>query len=371
MSCASTTASARLPPENDPLSEAQSLIADGRAGEAAGLLKSLVEVGRAGLLARVTYARALLAQGQALAAVDSARETALLFPGAGVAASALGESLLAAGRLPTAIAELQRALRIAPDLSEARYQLGRAWLEAGEPEKALLEFRGVATERVPADLQEKIAEAEQMRAIPRSNPNYVRHLFDQFSADYDARMLGQLAYAAPQILRELAAFVIPAVRDHSLDILDLGCGTGLSGVAFRAFAKRLDGIDLSPAMLEKARARRIYDLVSAADIEALPAGPSYDLVLAADTLVYLGDLSRVFAGVNDALRTGGYFLFSVEKDFGAQFSLGPKRRWRHSEAYLRSESQRAGFEVAGVIACSPRFEAGVAVDGLAVALRKA
>jgi predicted TPR repeat methyltransferase len=359
-----------LQPEVDPVSEAQLLLAQGRASEAAALLRSLIDENRAGLLVRVTYARALLAHGSHPAALENARETALLFPGAAMAALALGEALLAAGRLPTAIAELQRALRIDPEMAEARYQLGLAWLDAGEPDKALREFAVVPPERAPPRLHEEIAEADQTRTLPRSNPQYVRHLFDQFSTDYDSRMLGQLGYAAPQILRELAALIVPELHRHSLDILDLGCGTGLSGVAFHALASRLDGIDLSPAMIEKARARGIYADLRVADIEAPIAGHPYDLGLAADTLVYLGDLSRVFESVHGALRSGGHFLFTIEKDNGDGYSLGPKRRWRHSESYVRAEAPGAGFDIAGIVACSPRTEAGVPVEGVAVALRK-
>ncbi len=94
-----------------------------------------------------------------------------------------------------------------------------------------------------------------MRQAPRSDAGYVRHLFDQFSADYDVRMIGQLAYAAPQILGELADLVMHG--RGNLRILDLGCGTGLAGVAFKPRAARLDGIDLSPAMIEKARLRKV------------------------------------------------------------------------------------------------------------------
>jgi predicted TPR repeat methyltransferase len=105
------------------------------------------------------------------------------------------------------------------------------------------------------------------------------------------------------------------------------------------------------------------------DIEsalALP-GPSYDLILAADTLVYLGDLAPSFRGARARLAPEGYFLFTVEAaDEG--FSLGPKRRWRHSQNYLRAAAAAAGFTVAGLVAAVPRQEAGLPVAGFAVAL---
>ncbi|MBV9063224.1 MAG: methyltransferase domain-containing protein [Alphaproteobacteria bacterium] len=365
MSFVSTMASAPSP--SDRLAKAQNLLESGRPAESAALLKSLIVAGRAGLLARIVYSKASAAAGDLDAAAESARDTALLYPHAATAALALGEALLSAERLPTAIAELQRALRIDPELLEARYGLGCAWLQAGEPDKALEEFARIPEERAPADIGAKRAQAAYMSAAPRANAAYVRHLFDQFSAQYDARMLGQLAYRAPGILRELAALVVPNMQ--GLAILDLGCGTGLSGLAFRALATRLDGVDLSPAMIEKARARGIYDRLVVADIEA-PISDAYDLIVAADTLVYLGDIRKVLTSACEALSSGGVFLFTVEKDAVDRFSLGPKRRWRHSEAYLRGEAQRQGLDVAALIECSPRTEAGMAVEGFAVALRK-
>lgn len=368
---ASATASARLQPD-DALGRAQALLEEGATREALSALKPLIESGRAGLLARVTYTRALNAIGESAAAIEVARETTLLFPGVALAALILGEALLAQSQLPTAIAEFQRALRIDPALEGARYMLGSAWLEAGEPDSALREFEvSPAGENAPSQLLEKIAEARRMREAPRSNPRYVRHLFDQFSGDYDARMLGQLGYSAPRILRELAALVMPTAENHSLRTLDLGCGTGLAGVEFQDLASVLDGVDLSPAMIAKAHDRAIYRGLRVGDIENLAdLREGYDLVLAADTLVYLGGLDAVFDSARAMLAPDGLFLFTVEEHVGAGFELGPKRRWRHSETYLRDAAAQSGFEVRALITCSPRTEAGVPIPGLAVALQR-
>lgn len=347
--------------ETDPIAEAEALIASGCAADAARALRARLDAGRGGLLARLILVKALLASGDADGALLEAREASALNPSVAVAAAALGEVLLARGALPAAIAELQRALRLDPGLEEARFLTGRAWLEAGEADKALEIFETL--EKTPA----VTAHSERARAIkaaPRSDAGYVRHLFDQFSSDYDVRMIGQLAYAAPQILRDLADLVMPG--RNGLTILDLGCGTGLAGMAFQDKAARLDGIDLSPAMIEKARARGIYDRLAVGDIETVSGGP-YDLILAADTLVYLGDLKPVFRNAAVSLAPDGYFLFTTEAA-GAGFELGPKRRWRHSESYLRETAQSAGLTVAGLVAASPRTEAHQAVAGFAVAL---
>jgi predicted TPR repeat methyltransferase len=216
-----------------------------------------------------------------------------------------------------------------------------------------------------------VAKAEAMLSAPRAAPGYVRHLFDQFSANYDERMLVHLSYRAPRILRGLADLMLGAL-DRPLDILDLGCGTGLSGEAFLDLAGRLDGVDLSPRMIERARERGIYDELSVADLETVlhENGPRYDLLIAADTLVYLGDLEPVLSGAASRLKPGGFFLFTVERDAGEAFSCGPKRRYRHGEAYLRDVAMRSRFDVMGLMDCSPRDEAGVPVEGIAVALQR-
>ena len=297
-------------------------------------------------------------------ALADAREAASQRPRSVEAALRHGRALHAAGQLPDAIAEIQRALRLDYTSADARLSLGWMWLEAGEPDKALEAFDHLEEDDEVAPL---IAKARAMKDRPRSDAGYVRHLFDQFAADYDQRMIGQLGYGAPGILRGLADMVMPGRA--GLDVLDLGCGTGLTGIVFRDLARRLDGIDLSPAMVEKARARGIYDDLSVGDIEE--AAGDYDLWLAADTLVYLGDLTQIFAVAAGSLRAGGFFLFTVESKTGEGFELGPKRRWRHAESYLRHEAARAGFAVAGLIACAPRAEAGQPVEGFAVALASA
>jgi predicted TPR repeat methyltransferase len=356
---------------DDPIAAAEALIAGGRAHEAARDLRARLGAGRGGALARVTLVKALLASGDVEGALAEAREAVSLNPELPAVLVALGEALLAAENLPAAIAELQRALRQDPGHAEARFLTARAWAAAGEADKALEIFRQLDPDT--PGLAAGKARAEAMKGAARSDPGYVRHLFDQFSADYDARMRGQLAYAAPEILGDLFDLVSGAGLvmhgREGLRILDLGCGTGLAGVVFRARASCLDGMDLSPAMIEKARARHIYDHLAVGDIEtALAApGPIYDLIVAADTLVYLGDLAPLFRGARARLRPDGYFLFTVEAGT-EDFALGPKRRWRHSETYLRRLAACAGFQVAGLVAASPRQEANQPVEGFAIAL---
>ena len=351
---------------DDPIADAEALIAGGNARKAADDLRARLAAGRGGALARITLVKALLASDETDAALEEARQAVALNPDVPQVITALGAALLQKENLPLAIAEFQRALRLDPDYAPARLLAGRAWLQAGEADKALEYFQALE----PSDEQGAlIAHAHGIKTAQRSDPGYVRHLFDQFAVDYDQRMTGPLSYAAPQILAALADLVMPG--REQLSILDLGCGTGLAGMEFRARARRLDGVDLSPAMIAKARARNIYDALAVADLETAMAadGDAYGLILAADTLVYLGDLQALFGHVAKRLAPDGYFLFTTERAEQG-FELGPKRRWRHSEAYLREMSANAGLAVAGMMEAAPRTEAGQPVPGLAAALHR-
>jgi predicted TPR repeat methyltransferase len=277
---------------------------------------------------------------------------------------------MAAGDLPGAIAEFERAVRLDPGFAAARHALGLAWLEAGEPDRAIDLLSRLEASPFAADAADKLAVAHAMKAAGRAPPGYVRHLFDQFSARYDDVMLGKLNYRAHLILRELAFLVL--VKRRALDILDLGCGTGLTGAAFAGIARRLDGVDLSPLMIEQARARGVYDRLAVADLEAALAedGLLYDLILAADTFVYIGDLGPVFSGAARRLKPGGFLLFTVERCAEPGYALGPKRRYRHGEDYLRREAASSGLEDMALLQCTLRQDAKNPVDGLALALQR-
>jgi predicted TPR repeat methyltransferase len=276
--------------------------------------------------------------------------------------------------LPAKIAELHRALEREPSSGAAAFALGCAWLEAGEPDHAIAILRRLSSGKGPYRKRAavKLRDAENIKAQSRFPEAYVRHLFDQFSATYDDTMVHDLGYRAPQILWSLAQMLMIGL-DGAIDILDLGCGTGLAGGAFKSLAQRLDGVDLSPLMIERAMARGIYGELAVDDLENFLENSRrhYDLLIAADAVVYFGDLSRLFHAARANLKPNGNFLFTAEKKADAGFSLGPKRRYRHSEEYLRAIAESAGLSCTGMLDCSPRNDAGKPVEGLAVALHRA
>jgi predicted TPR repeat methyltransferase len=157
-------------------------------------------------------------------------------------------------------------------------------------------------------------------------------------------------------------------------MLDLGCGTGLAGEAFRPFVARLAGVDLSPGMVEQARAKRLYDRLEAAELVQFLRGEpadSYDLVLAADVFVYVADLAPALVGMARVLRPDGLLAFTVETHEGEGVRLAQTLRYAHSRDYVRTVLADAGLKSLRISETSVRTENGVPVPGLLMIATKA
>ena len=123
-------------------------------------------------------------------------------------------------------------------------------------------------------------------ASPSTMPRaIVAEIFGAYAEGFDQH-LSHLGYRTPAAMR---AFFdeLADLRDRhpaGLDALDIGCGTGLTGVEFRPLLRQLTGVDLSAAMLQKAQSRDIYDRLLVTDgVSALAELPDgYDLVLAGE-----------------------------------------------------------------------------------------
>jgi predicted TPR repeat methyltransferase len=209
-------------------------------------------------------------------------------------------------------------------------------------------------------------------AVPATAPRaYVQALFDQYAAKFDRHLVEKLAYRGPQILVDAVERAAP--RQIFAHMLDLGCGAGLAGAAFRQKARLRTGIDLSPAMIEQARAKNIYGRLAAADlVEFLtcePAG-SVDLAIAADVFVYIGDLDPVFSAAARVLTRGGLLAFTAQSFDGDGFRIGDDMRYAHGRDGLISCAERNGFSVAEISAASTRKDRGVDVPGWVAVLRK-
>jgi predicted TPR repeat methyltransferase len=158
-------------------------------------------------------------------------------------------------------------------------------------------------------------------------------------------------------------------------VYDLGCGTGLMGEAIRSETGFLAGCDLSPRMIERARAKLradgepLYDKLAVAGLTSfLVSRPDHsaDLVIAADVFVYLGELAPVFAQSARVLSPGGLLAFTVQSHPGDGVIVGPDRRFAHAEGWLRQRLEEARLHPVSIEAASTRQDRGIAVPGLIV-----
>jgi len=205
-------------------------------------------------------------------------------------------------------------------------------------------------------------------ATPSMTGVYVRRLFDQHAPDFDEALVERLDYRGPELL--LGAVQPPEGQRFRLgSVLDLGCGTGLSGAAFRPYCDWLVGVDISPGMIERARAKGLYDRLVVSDlIEFLTAeaGAQHHLVLAADVFVYCSDLAPIAKGVAEVLAPGGLFAFTVETQDEPGVRLQETLRYAHGAAHVRSAIAAAGLELKQLAEVSTRHEKGAPVPGLLV-----
>jgi predicted TPR repeat methyltransferase len=203
-------------------------------------------------------------------------------------------------------------------------------------------------------------------ATPAMTGVYVRRLFDQHAPEFDKALVERLDYRGPQLLLE----AVRAQRGQRLgSVLDLGCGTGLSGAAFRPHCDWLSGVDISSGMVEQARAKGLYDRLAVADLLeflASEAGAQNHLALAADVFVYCSDIAPIAAGVAKVLAPGGLLAFSVETHEGPGVRMQESLRYAHGADHVRAAIAAAGLKLLQLSEASTRTERGEPVPGLVV-----
>jgi len=282
----------------------------------------------------------------------------------------MGKIFSRQGRLEDAIACFRRVVNLHPDNAKAHFFLGHILQKAGRLDEASAEYREAT--RLRPDTPEwhfKLAALSGDGSASSAPAQYIRDLFDEYAGKFDKHLVEKLKYEAPrQLLRAVAA----ATTRKDLDVLDLGCGTGLCGQEFRPLARRLVGVDLSPAMVQMAKTRGIYDELIVGDLMPALRGSSecYDLILAGDVLIYVGDLTDFMPAVAGALRSGGLFACSIEDFEGSGFFLHSEQRFAHSIGYSRAMATASGLREISASKVALRCNAGTDVMGWIMVLGK-
>jgi len=289
---------------------------------------------------------ALAAQGKTQEAMASYRRAIAIDPSFAEPHYNLGTALAGLDRLDEAVSAYRRAIDIKPDFTQVHHNLGIALGDQGKPEEAIACYRRVAEIDPDNSSARHMLAALTGETTETTPPEYVKNLFDLFSAKFEHQLVEVLEYDVPALIRQaFGGLLKQGVRCRNA--IDLGCGTGLAGVQFRDIADRLSGIDISPNMVEKAREKNVYDDLQVGDLVEFisQTEEKFDLILATDVFVYMGNLQPVFAAMQRCAADGAYFLFSNESIEEGDYILRPTGRYAHSRAYIRSLAERHGFSI--------------------------
>lgn len=286
---------------------------------------------------------------------------------------AYAQNLRDDGDFAAAADVMAQALDEAPAWTEGRFALAEVLAGAGDTANAVAAYQAYLA-LDPADSMGAGARLALLGAtdMPAALPDaYVQRLFDQYAPRFDSALVEKLAYRAPALLR--AAIQRAAPERRFARIYDLGCGTGLAGAAVRDLADWLGGVDLSPAMVRIAAQKSLYDDLHSGDmLQAVTAlRAPCDLMLAADVLVYCGDLAPLFCAILPALTQDGLFAFTVQRAEAGTFTLGLEQRFSHSRAHIVDLAATSGIRVLILQDVVTRQEKGVDVPGLIAVLSRA
>jgi predicted TPR repeat methyltransferase len=280
------------------------------------------------------------------------------------------------GDLVAAADLFAQAAELAPNFASAWFTLGEIRERLGQCDEAIAAFRQARAadpgDRHGANLRLMRLGAEQLSDMPQA---YVQALFDQYAPWFEAALVDDLGYRGPALLFKAVLSVRSAARKPAFfkRAIDLGCGTGLAASAFAREVDRFVGIDLSPRMIERARATGLYAELEVADmVQGLRAKPDggADLILAADAMVYVADLVPVLGEAKRVLVADGLLAFTVETHGGEGVVIGGGLRYAHSAPYVRATIEAAGLKLSRCEDLSARNEDNVPAPGLVVVATK-
>lgn len=254
-------------------------------------------------------------------------------------------------------------------LAEA-YNRGLALEKAGDVDAAVKAYEEV----LAIDPEDHGGAAVRIAAMgrgetpPKAPDAYVETLFDQHAEAFEDILVEQLGYAVPMMVRQ---------RLQTLNLgpfkrlLDLGCGTGLTGEALRDMADDITGIDISENMVEIAHEKDLYETLYVAEAEDFLEDNDdepFDIITATDVLPYLGALEPLFFGAAENLNAGGLLIFSSETLpeatlAGRPYMVGPHQRFAHAETYVRERLAATGFDVVEVTDINVRMQDGNPTPG--------
>lgn len=289
---------------------------------------------------------------------------------------ALGLIYIKSSRKREAISLLKHAIRHYPDCYEFHCLLGsiyRIYNHFGSARRAYARALSINPEATDTAYLLDAMRHKHTKSAPQE---YVVRVFDGYAESFEEHLLGHLQYSAHS---KVAAYLQQVLARHTqqtnlTNAVDLGCGTGLLGQELiKHFQiKNLEGVDLSPNMLQQSAAKKIYSGLHQADLTQFlhNSSSAYDLIASSDVFIYIGDLEPVFEQCARSLKPGGYLGFSLEALLWGNYKLTPSGRYRHSLRYIKSLVKKYGFSKIYHKTAHLRCERRMLVPGYLVVLQK-
>lgn len=212
--------------------------------------------------------------------------------------------------------------------------------------------------------------------LDHTSSQYVEELFDNYAESFEESLIEKLHYQVPQLIKRELLEVVPKTTKFS-HLLDLGCGTGLAGLVLKDMARALTGVDISHRMLEKAAEKNIYHHLVPADIKkfASQTDELYDLIVAADVFIYIGNLEETFQQIDEMAAPEALLVFSMEghgdKNREEPLLLGTTGRFTHSLEYITTLAREHKMTILRQTEVTLREEASSPLQGWLFVLKTA
>ncbi|MFZ5523770.1 MAG: tetratricopeptide repeat protein [Pseudomonadota bacterium] len=303
------------------------------------------------------------------------RRALLLRPGFVEAYCNLGSVLGSQKRFQEAIESYREALNLSDAYKAAYEGLGVCYAELGEREQAIASFNRFL-ELDSGDNSEVKMQLAKLNAgaVPERFPAAVMlRNYEKKAQNWDSDVQRPgMEFLGPKHVHEmLEKLGLPQARQ--LDVLDIGCGTGVCGEYLRAYARRLEGVDLSPHMLEQAQKKGYYNKLECMEAVGFMQGCNrmFDLIVASGVLILFGDLAPVFQAAGRLLNPGGNFVFTLYRSESEAVAVRHNLHFAHSAAYVEETAQAANLQVFLIEQHVHEYLSGEPQPGWVVTLRKA
>lgn len=296
--------------------------------------KRALELSPQNLDAHINYADMLYRQKRLPEALEEYRTAVVIDPGIPEISNNLGVILKDIGEYEEALGLFFNAFNQRPETGEFSVNIAETLtlLHGQEPETAVKIAQNWRRQAPDNAFAVHVCAALQGKPENENNQIYAEKLFDNFADNYEL-VLQKLDYG---VVRSLRNFTGPVEGT----LVDLGCGTGLAGLAYQAAGTRLVGVDISEKMLTQARKKGIYkELIKADIVSWLLKKPQADAFVAADVFYYIGRLESVIGAIAPVK-----LAFSTEDDHSVDTCrLTPSGRFAHNPEYVEKLLQKAGY----------------------------